>query len=47
MVNDLNKFDRHLYDFEAVVTDDKNLTLVTNVTIHIVGPDEELAHVMR
>jgi hypothetical protein len=29
-----------LYDFEAVVTDGQDLTLVTNVTIHVVDDEK-------
>ena len=36
VVDDISKFDNPMYDFEAVVTDEKRMTLVTNVTIHIV-----------
>lgn len=47
VVDELTKFDRALYDFEAVVTDDKTLTLVTNVTIHVVDPQDERGILMK
>lgn len=37
MVDDLVKYSRHNYDFEAYVTDSRH-TLTTNVSIHIVDP---------
>ncbi|CAH1400249.1 unnamed protein product, partial [Nezara viridula] len=36
VVDEISKYENSLYDFEAVVTDEKRMTLVTNVTIHIV-----------
>lgn len=36
VVDEITKYDNSVYDFEAVVTDEKRVTLVTNVTIHIV-----------
>lgn len=36
VVDEIKKYDNSLYEFEAVVTDEKRVTLVTNVTIHIV-----------
>lgn len=47
VVDELKKFDRSLYDFEALVTDEKDLTLVTNVTIHVVDPEENNRPVIR
>lgn len=47
VVNKLHKFDRSLYDFEAVVTDGKELTIVTNLTIHVVDPEEYKQPVIR
>lgn len=37
VVDELNKFSRHHYDFEAYVTDSRH-TLTTNVSIHVVDP---------
>ena len=39
VVDDISKFEHPLYDFEALVTDGQDLTLVTNVTIHVVDDD--------
>lgn len=39
VVDDISKFEHLLYDFEAVVTGGQDLTLVTNVTIHVVDDD--------
>lgn len=39
VVDEMNNYDRLLYDFEAVVTDDKDITLITNVTVHVVHSD--------
>lgn len=39
VVDDISKFEHLLYDFEAVVTAGRDLTLVTNVTIHVVDDD--------
>lgn len=36
VIDEMRKFGRTLYDFEAVVADEKENTLATNVTIHIV-----------
>jgi len=37
VVDELTKFSRHHYDFEAYVTDSRH-TLTTNVSIHVVDP---------
>jgi hypothetical protein len=42
----LSKFTRKNYEFETVVTDGHS-TLVTNVTIHVVDPEEEQHQVTR
>lgn len=47
VVDELKKFDRNLYDFEALVTDEKDLTLVTNVTIHVVDPEDHSRPIIR
>ena len=47
VVDELKKFDRALYDFEALVTDEKDLTLVTNVTIHVVDPEDQSRPIIR
>jgi hypothetical protein len=39
VVDDLSKYTRVTYEFEAYVTDSRH-TLTTNVTIHIVEPHE-------
>lgn len=42
VVDDLSKYDRILYDFEAVVTDENTIALVTNATIHVVDFDDNI-----
>lgn len=39
VVDEMNRYDRLLYEFEAVVTDEADITLITNVTIHVVHSD--------
>ncbi|XP_068082261.1 cadherin-89D [Anabrus simplex] len=41
VVEEVAKFERTLYDFEAVVTNGQELTLVTNITIHVVDFDDD------
>ena len=41
VVDDVGKYKRFLYDFEAMATNGKEITLITNVTIHIVDSIEE------
>ncbi|XP_015602110.1 cadherin-89D isoform X2 [Cephus cinctus] len=41
VVDEIEQFDRSLFDFEAVVTNERDLTLVTNVSIHVVDPNDE------
>jgi len=43
VVDDISKFEHPLYDFEAVVTGGQDLTLVTNVTIHVVDDDRGIS----
>jgi len=43
VVDDISKFEHPLYDFEAVVTAGRDLTLVTNVTIHVVDDDRGIS----
>jgi len=40
VVEGIGHFDRSAYDFEAVVTDERDLTLITNVSIHVVDPSD-------
>lgn len=47
VIEDLSKFERTEYDFEAVVTNDYNMTLVTNVTIHVVDPQDQTNVLMK
>lgn len=47
VVDELSKFERPLYDFEAVVTDNSDLTLVTNVSVHVVDPQDERGILMK
>jgi len=39
VVEGISNFDRTDYEFEAVATDNRNLIISTNVTIHIVYSD--------
>lgn len=39
VVDEMNRFDRNVYNFEATATNDKSLSLSTNVTIHVVDSD--------
>ncbi|KZC05970.1 Cadherin-89D, partial [Dufourea novaeangliae] len=41
VVEEIERFDRSTYDFEAVVTDERQLMLITNVSIHVVDPNDE------
>lgn len=43
VVDEMSRYDRLLYDFEAVVTDDADITLITNVTVHVVQSDSAFA----
>lgn len=47
VVDDLTRYERPIYDFEAVVSDDTDLTLVTNVTVHVVDPQDERGILMK
>ncbi|KAJ8945983.1 hypothetical protein NQ318_017099 [Aromia moschata] len=47
VVDELKKYNRQNYDFEAVVTNDKDMTLITNVTIHVVDPTDEKTVLMK
>lgn len=40
VVDELSKYDHDLYDFEAVATSDDDVSLVTNVTVHVVDLNE-------
>ncbi|XP_076395482.1 cadherin 89D isoform X3 [Megachile rotundata] len=41
VVDEIERFDRSTFDFEAVVTDERELMLITNVSIHVVDPNDE------
>lgn len=41
VVEEIERFDRSAYDFEAIVTDERELTLITNVSIHVVDPNDD------
>ncbi|XP_066256989.1 cadherin-89D isoform X1 [Euwallacea similis] len=47
VVNELKKFNRLNYDFEGVATNNGDLTLITNVTLHVVDPKDEKTVLMR
>lgn len=41
VIDDIERYVRRSYDFEAVVTNEKDLTLVTNVSVHVVDPNDK------
>ncbi|XP_032683079.1 cadherin-89D isoform X1 [Odontomachus brunneus] len=41
VVEVIERFDQSIYDFEAVVSDERELTLITNVSIHVVDPNDD------
>ncbi|XP_046736319.1 cadherin-89D isoform X1 [Diprion similis] len=41
VIDEIEKYDRSLFDFEAQVTDERDLMIVTNVSIHVVDPGDE------
>uniref|UniRef100_A0A1B6ECX7 Cadherin domain-containing protein n=4 Tax=Clastoptera arizonana TaxID=38151 RepID=A0A1B6ECX7_9HEMI len=43
VIDNMEKYDRGLYDFEAVISDEDALTLITNVTIHVVHADSVIS----
>ncbi|CAG9765181.1 unnamed protein product [Ceutorhynchus assimilis] len=47
VVDELKKYIRLNYDFEGVVSNDKDLSLVTNVTLHVVDPKDEKTILMK
>ncbi|XP_044262289.1 cadherin-89D isoform X1 [Tribolium madens] len=47
VVDNLENYNRQNYEFEAVVTNEKEMTLVTNVTIHVVDPKDEKTILMK
>ncbi|XP_014239374.1 cadherin-89D [Cimex lectularius] len=36
VIDEISKYEHNKYDFEAVVTDDRSVSIVTNLTVHIV-----------
>ncbi|XP_018054160.1 PREDICTED: cadherin-89D [Atta colombica] len=40
VVEEIERFDRSIYDFEAIISDERELTLITNVSIHVVDPND-------
>jgi hypothetical protein len=47
VVDSLDNYNRQNYDFEAVVTNEREMSLVTNVTIHIVDPKDQTTILMK
>jgi len=47
VVSEMSQYDRTLYDFEAVANVTKDNVLVTNVTIHVVQPEDEAASLFK
>lgn len=41
VVEEIERFGRSTYDFEAVVSDERELSLITNVSIHVVDPSDD------
>lgn len=40
VIDKIENYIKKLFDFEAVVTNERDLMLVTNVSIHVVNPNE-------
>ncbi|XP_076254284.1 cadherin 89D [Rhynchophorus ferrugineus] len=47
VVDELKKYERQNYEFEGVATDGKKVSLVTNVTLHVVDPKDERTVLMK
>lgn len=47
VIDELTKYNLPIYEFEGVVTDEKELNLVTNVTIHVVDPKDQTNIIMK
>lgn len=47
VIDKLSKYNLPLYEFEGVVTDENDLNLVTNVTIHVVDPKDQTNIIMK
>lgn len=47
VVDELKKFTRLNYDFEGVASNERDVSLVTNVTLHVVDPKDEKTILMR
>lgn len=47
MIDNLSRYNLALYEFEGVVTDEEDLNLVTNVTIHVVDPQDQTNIIMK
>ncbi|XP_047360551.1 cadherin-89D isoform X2 [Vespa velutina] len=41
VVDEIERYERSTYEFEGVVTDERDITLITNVSIHVVDPNDE------
>ncbi|XP_063981837.1 cadherin-89D isoform X2 [Diachasmimorpha longicaudata] len=41
VIDGIDSYARRSYDFEGVVTNDKDLMLVTNVSVHVVDPNDQ------
>lgn len=40
VIDEIERYPRKSYEFEGVVTNDKDLTLITNVSINVVDPND-------
>lgn len=48
VIDELSKFNRPMYDFEAVaVQESLNLTIATNATVHVVDVNDERGVLLR
>ncbi|KAH1022570.1 hypothetical protein HUJ04_011952 [Dendroctonus ponderosae] len=47
VVDELKKFTRLNYDFEGVASNERDVSLITNVTLHVVDPKDEKTILMR
>lgn len=47
VVEEIEHYDQSIYDFEAVVTDERELSLITNVSIHVVDPSDDRSFITK
>ncbi|KAK5650009.1 hypothetical protein RI129_001038 [Pyrocoelia pectoralis] len=47
VIDNLNKYNRTVYDFEAIFISEGGISIVTNVTIHVVHPDSDKTNLVN